>query len=563
MADISKIVTPDSSEYDIKDATARSGLSDKMDKANPTGSGSFSLNRKANTTIGGNSFAEGYRTTASGYGSHAEGSGTTASSRNAHAEGTNTTASDNSAHAEGSDTVASGGLSHAEGYSTTASGYGSHTEGYNTTADGSYSHAEGYNTTAGGGVSHAEGYGAIASGPISHAEGYYTTASGTYSHADGFYSAANHKSQHVFGEYNALDNSSAAATERGNYVEIVGNGTNSSSRSNARTLDWSGNEVLSGTIEATGFGTTLDREVDRGGVQLTQAQYDALVNAGTVDANTTYFITDANNTTASYAAGVTYDNTSSGLAATNVQTAIDQSIMVFPNAGSHNSIYRGRYLGDEVTADQYVAIAAGTFNDMYIGDYWTINGVNWRIAHFDYWLNCGDSEPGTTTHHIVIVPDLALYSAKMNETNTTEGGYLHSKMRGGITYQGNLAQAKTIIEAAFGSAHILSHRELLSSASDSSGATAWEWADSTVDLISEIMAYGCKVWGNQGYDVGIDKEQLALFRHDVSRLTTRANWWLRSIDSSAYFASIRGLGMADSRNPSYSYGVRPAFALCS
>ena len=628
MADISKIVTPDSSEYDIKDATARSGLSDKMDKANPTGSGSFSLNRKANTTIGGNSFAEGYRTTASGYGSHAEGSGTTASSRNAHAEGTNTTASDNSAHAEGSDTVASGGLSHAEGYSTTASGYGSHTEGYNTTADGSYSHAEGYNTTAGGGVSHAEGYGAIASGPISHAEGYYTTASGTYSHADGFYSAANHKSQHVFGEYNALDNSSAAATERGNYVEIVGNGTNSSSRSNARTLDWSGNEVLSGTIEATGFGTTLDREVDRGGVQLTQAQYDALVNAGTVDANTTYFITDANNTTASYAAGVTYDNTSSGLAATNVQTAIDQSIMVFPNAGSHNSIYRGRYLGDEVTADQYVAIAAGTFNDMYIGDYWTINGVNWRIAHFDYWLHCGDTE--TTTHHVVVVPDTILYSAKMNETNVTTGGYMHSLMRGGVTYQdtftgdgtttvftlsysssfvinvkigtttqatstytisgntltfntapangaaieanyintdylnqGGLVQAKTMIEAAFGSAHILSHRELLSTASNSSGASNWGWADSTIDLMSETMVYGCKVWANSGYDVGIDKEQLALFRHDVSRLTTRSSWWLRSVCSSAFFSVVDGRGNSNAYGASYSYGVRPAFALCS
>ena len=242
---------------------------------------------------------------------------------------------------------------------------------------------------------------------------------------------------------------------------------------------------------------------------------------------------------------------------------VNGKIMVFPNAGSHNSIYRGKYLGDEVTADQYAAIDAGTFDDMYIGDYWTINGVNWRIAHFDYWLNCGDSEPGTTTHHIVIVPDLALYSAKMNETNTTEGGYLHSKMRGGITYQGNLAQAKTIIETAFGSAHILSHRELLSSASDSSGATNWAWADSTVDLISEVMAYGCTVWCNQGYDVGIDKEQLALFRHDVSHLTTGSNWWLRSVYLSTFFALVYSTGYADSRYASNSYGVRPAFALCS
>jgi hypothetical protein len=313
-----------------------------------------------------------------------------------------------------------------------------------------------------------------------------------------------------------------------------------------------------------------------------------------------------------------------------VQAAIDRSIMVFSNAGSHNSIYRGKYLGDEVTADQYAAIAAGTFDDMYIGDYWSINGVNWRIAHFDYWLNCGNIGSGTTTHHIVIVPDLALYSAEMNETNTTAGGYLHSKMRGGITYQdtftgdgtttvftlsysssfvikvkigdttqaistytisgttltfntapangaaieanyintdylnqGGLVQAKTMIEAAFGSAHILSHREMLSTASNSSGASNWGWADSTVDLISEVMAYGCKVWGNQGYDVGIDKEQLALFRHDVSRLTIRAGWWLRSVSSSSGFTRAADHGMPTTAPSFQSFGVRPAFALCS
>ena len=330
------------------------------------------------------------------------------------------------------------------------------------------------------------------------------------------------------------------------------------------------------------------------------------------------------------ASDIPYDNTSSGLSATNVQTAIDRSIMVFPNAGSHNSIYRGKYLGDEVTADQYAAIAAGTFDDMYIGDYWAINGVNWRIAHFDYWLHCGNSGSGTTEHHVVIVPDLALYNAKMNETNTTAGGYLHSKMRGGITYQdtftgdgtttvftlsysssfvinvkiggttqatstytisgttltfntapangaaieanyintdylnqGGLVQAKTMIEAAFGSAHILNHRELLSSASDSSGASNWGWADSTIDLMSETMVYGCKVWANSGYDVGIDKEQLALFRHDHSRIVNRSYQWLRGVFSSAGFVIVGTNGDVDLTGASTSRGVRPAFALRS
>ena len=89
-------------------------------------------------------------------------------------------------------------------------------------------------------------------GNYSHAEGYDTTASGASSHAEGRETTANHKSQHVFGEYNILDPSAALSSARGNYIEIVGNGADDTTRSNARTLDWSGNEVLAGAITANG-----------------------------------------------------------------------------------------------------------------------------------------------------------------------------------------------------------------------------------------------------------------------------------------------------------------------
>ena len=107
--------------------------------------------------------------------------------------------------------------------------------------------AEGNSTKASGDRSHAEGAYTVASGYLAHAEGRYTTASGQGSHTEGNYTIANHGYQHVFGEYNVADTSSAAVTSRGNYVEIVGNGT-SSARSNARTLDWNGNEVLAGKL---------------------------------------------------------------------------------------------------------------------------------------------------------------------------------------------------------------------------------------------------------------------------------------------------------------------------
>ena len=212
------------------------------------------------------SHAEGNSTKASGYQSHAEGSYTTASGQSSHAEGNNTTASKEYSHAEGDGTTASGQSSHAEGTYTTASGNDSHTEGNGTTASGSTSHAEGGGTTASGYGSHAEGGGTKASGPQSHAEGGSTTASGPTSHAEGSRTTAtgesshtegngtiaNNKCQHVFGEYNGVDPSSALSSARGTYIEIVGNGATTSARSNARTLDWSGNEVLTGKITANG-----------------------------------------------------------------------------------------------------------------------------------------------------------------------------------------------------------------------------------------------------------------------------------------------------------------------
>ena len=157
--------------------------------------------------------------------------------------------------------------------------------------------------------SHAEGRDTQASGVSAHAEGSNTVASGNFSHSEGLYTTSNHRSQHTFGEYNVLDPSTAIASNKGNYVEIVGNGTATNARSNARTLDWSGNEVLAGGLK---INSTQDVAAQ---VSLTQAEYDALVQAGTVDlVNTIYFITDAD-AVAGSASEITYSNTASGLSA--------------------------------------------------------------------------------------------------------------------------------------------------------------------------------------------------------------------------------------------------------
>lgn len=137
--------------------------------------------------------------------------------------------------------IASKDNAHVEGAGNTASGACSHAEGATTNASGDSSHAEGADTQASSKGSHAEGRFTSASGDSSHAEGYYTKASEARAHAEGYFTKASSADQHVSGRYNVADTSST-------YAVIVGNGTADNARSNAMTLDWSGNLVLAGDI---------------------------------------------------------------------------------------------------------------------------------------------------------------------------------------------------------------------------------------------------------------------------------------------------------------------------
>lgn len=233
--------------------------------------------------------------------------------------------------------------------------------------------------------------------------------------------------------------------------------------------------------------------------------------------------------------------------------------LLFNNAGAHNAIYRGKSLGSSVTIAQYSAISAGTFDDMYIGDYWTIGGVNYRIAAFDYYLNCGDTS--CTKHHVVLVPDTYLYNHVMNDTNITTRAYVGSKM-----YTEGLEQAKTTIKAAF-SGHVLSKRIYLSNATANGKASAGAWCDSEVDLMCEHMVYGNGVFSpvSDGTTVPnnyrVEKSQLPLFQHEPSRICNRVSWWLRDVISASHFALVYSDGHAYCTAASTSRGVRPAFCI--
>lgn len=240
------------------------------------------------------------------------------------------------------------------------------------------------------------------------------------------------------------------------------------------------------------------------------------------------------------------------------------ALSIEDNAATHNMVYRGKNLGSSLTAEQAAAIKAGTFKDIYLGDYWQISGRDFVVAGFDYWYKCGDTS--CNTHHVVIIPRSQLYTYKFNPTNTTDGGYVGSDL-----YKNGLTQAKEIFNAAFGSAHILNHREYLVNAVTNGKPTGSDWYDSTVDLMNENMVYGGRQFSpmpdgtdpwNTCRNYTIDKSQLPLFRLAPWMSFVRDQWcWLRDVVSAAKFAACGGPGYAGCDSAGVADGVWPAAGL--
>lgn len=226
----------------------------------------------------------------------------------------------------------------------------------------------------------------------------------------------------------------------------------------------------------------------------------------------------------------------------------------------NRNTYRGKNLGSSVTAAQIAAVRNGTFENLFVGDYWTIGGINYLIADMDYWYDCGDA--AFKKHHLVIIPETALYNARMNATNTTEGGYVNSEM-----YKTGLNDAKATIAAAFPDM-VLTHRELLVNAVSNGKPSGGAWLDSSVELPNECMMYGHPHFAPTSdgstvpYIYTISKTQLALFALCPQLIVNRShNQWLRDVVSGAFFALVGTYGYTSCASASNSLGVRPVFPI--
>ena len=174
-------------------------------------------------------------------------------SNNTGVQASTCTASGSYSTAMGDGTTASGDYSTSMGRSTAASALYSTAMGRSTAASALYSTAMGYGTDASGYFSTAMGSSTTASALYSTAMGDGTIASGSRSTAMGSYTTASDYASLSIGRYNSVNSTvtaggSAASFDTDNAAFVIGNGTGSSTKSDAFVVYFNGNATLSGDL---------------------------------------------------------------------------------------------------------------------------------------------------------------------------------------------------------------------------------------------------------------------------------------------------------------------------
>lgn len=249
--------------------------------------------------------------------------------------------------------------------------------------------------------------------------------------------------------------------------------------------------------------------------------------------------------------------------------------MVPDGAQTHNNIFRGANLG-ALTSTHIANIQNGSFRDMFIGDYFIINGSTYVIAGINTKHLHGDNK-ALFKNHLLLMPDKVAKLENgtlmaggnnhyMNDTDTTAGGFANTKL-----YKTYLPSIQKKLESDFGS-NLLTFRELVSTHVDASGAPDQaEWRDAKVAIPNEIMVYGSILNGNNKngswYNIGDDNSQLPLFRLNSDEFTNHRqdrdwSYWLRDIHSASEFAFLGGSGDPHWSGASAQFiGVRTFFLI--
>ena len=269
---------------------------------------------------------------------------------------------------------------------------------------------------------------------------------------------------------------------------------------------------------------------------------------------------------------------------------------------NHNSVCRdGVELTDKYTIAQILnKVQGGDFEDIYVGDTITVNittslggaeqvellvaGINSFGADMVIWDSENDEYDGAKRNHLALITKDCLKTiAKMNATNTAEGGYYSSEMA-----NTTLPIYLNAFEEVFGTDRIFAPYNLICSSTDFTKDSigyvryyedeyTWysedDWADGDnkfkIQLMTEQEVYGQNIY-NHSYDgcnYGGLRKQLPIFRlrpdyiqcdRGYKGTASSGQWyWLQDVAYSYGFSHVFSDGYCYYYYALSSLGVRP------
>lgn len=245
-----------------------------------------------------------------------------------------------------------------------------------------------------------------------------------------------------------------------------------------------------------------------------------------------------------------------------------------------NSIYRGNNLGANITNQVKTSIENNSFDNLFIGDYWEVNGIKFRIAHFNYFTPYAMSDRSEYTsninNHIIVVPDECLGADKAlsdgtDLMNEASGNTIRSPIDAElISISGNKDYMPELYNFLihFCKINNMTYQGWFNSTNKITREFYYSWwrgfPMSSHMLFdkhkSVIQTYrtGDNIFSYMG---SIMDKQLSLFSLNPKLIKSNKRYWL--IDSSGYkvnlYVNVGGYIRTDTNTK--EYGIRPCFIL--
>lgn len=241
----------------------------------------------------------------------------------------------------------------------------------------------------------------------------------------------------------------------------------------------------------------------------------------------------------------------------------------------HRNIFRGKNLGNVLDYNQLAEISGGTFHDLWVGDYWNLGGVKWRIVDIDYWQDL-------TEHHVLVMPDDPLSElsgltasnlAPMGISSGTigyDGSALKSLLNNNREYFLNLFENCIFTRPG------VKYPKLEGEGWENTGSTSTNAL--AVDIPTDIMMFGCSMFSCDnakltdaayaGVSYVQETSQLALMKLDPQKTKSTSNYWLRNFiythvnEMAALYVTDDGFVAMDTAvSATALHGVRPIVAI--